>query len=170
MFSFIPFFLISLINIYEMSILLQIVAWFTFVFWQPYGSDYRTNRKWYEAKKTFIMFAPPGWIFGIAWSILYGLITCSAVIFFNTFSSSIATFVLFFVNVVLNKFWSPVFFGRQWVGVALVIVICMIGTEIGVLILFGLEFQWVAFALYCPYLIWSMYALILNIQFYQLKQ
>lgn len=151
------------------SVFIQIVAWTTFVYWQIYDNSSGNVRKWYNSRKASVTFAPPGWLFGIAWFILYGLIVATAVTFFGDSDDQVAVYVLFFINIVLNKVWSPVFFGQRQLGVAAWIIVAMLGTEIAVLVLIGLAQQWLSFGLYLPYVLWTAFALALNVAFWQTR-
>jgi len=149
-----------------MSTFIQIVAWSAFVFWQPSGYNGAGSRRWYEKESSGIVGAPPGWLFGIVWSLLYALIVATAVLYFDNSTAFVTSYVLFLVNLVFNKMWVPIFFGLQWTGVALFVILLMIGTGVTVLVLMGLNDNWLAFGLYLPYILWCCYALILNVQFY----
>lgn len=148
-----------------MSVFLQIVAWGVAIYYQPQTTNARDVYS-QRTKEGQISGTPPGWLFGIAWAILYGLMTATAVIFFGNSDEQVGAFVVFLVNIVLNKIWSPVFFGAGMLGLAAWIIVAMIGTEIAFLVLVGVAKAWVPFGLYLPYLIWSVYALALNVQFW----
>lgn len=156
-----------------------LVAWIAFVWNGSTNALMPTNREWYEEQRSKITCAPPGWLFGVAWGILYALIIAASFIFTRDFEASIyylATFIVLLVNILLNQAWSRVFFSSivaenqagSSVGIALVIALLMFVTEIAVLILFGLTEAWVSFGLYVPYAIWTLFAIYLNIQWYRL--
>ena len=146
-----------------MSTFLQIVAWTPLVFWQPQPV---VVRKWYDARKSRVAGAPPGWLFGVVWTILFLLIVAAAVTFFGNSEEHVAAFVLFLVNLALNKAWSPLFFGAGSLGLAAWVVVGMIATQVAVLVLMGMANSWTSFGLYIPYAIWTLYALVLNVQFW----
>lgn len=149
-----------------MSTFLQIVAWTPLVFWQPQPV---MARDWYKQRKDQIMGAPPGWLFGVAWSIIYILIIAAAVTFFGNSDQFVAAFVLYLINLVLNKSWAPLFFDAGALGLAAWVVVGMIGTQIAILVLMGIEEAWTSFGLYIPYLLWCVYALYLNVEFWRLE-
>jgi len=150
-----------------MFVFFSIIIWFTFIYWQLYTPT-NDDTKWYSKSRKDITGAPPNWLFGIVWFILYGLISASAILFFDENDNFVWIFVVFFANIVLNKTWTLVFFRQKQTLTALIIAITMIATEISVLIGFGLENAWLSFGLYIPYLTWTIYALYLNIRMHQI--
>ncbi|MDB9801215.1 tryptophan-rich sensory protein [Flavobacteriaceae bacterium] len=154
-----------------MSVFLSIISWITFIFWQIYNPK-KEDTDWYTKSRNKIRFGPPSWLFGPAWIGLYSLLTATAVTFFdeNEKDTHIAIFVLFVFNIILNKTWSLVFFGQRRIGLSIAIDILMIATEIGIVVLFVIENAWVQFGLYCPYLLWTIFALYLNIRMYQIHR
>ena len=146
----------------------NIVAWIAFVYWQLYNPT-KKDTKWYIEERPKINLAPPGSIFGIAWTILYGLIVATAVTYFKD-DTQVAVFSLFVTNIVLNKLWTMVFFrGRNTAG-AMFIIVLMFGTELSIAILFGINGNWLQFGLYLPYLLWTMFAFYLNARMHSIKQ
>lgn len=151
--------------------LLNIIA-FTFV--QPFQSRYGKGMQWYDQINARVTPRIPRAWFGPIWLVMYSLISASVFIFFSEdfgFAVDqplyIAGYVLYVVNIVLNKIWSPLFFSRR-IGLALLVLLLLIGTGIGLLIVFGLSAAWLSFGLYAAYVLWSMVALVLNIQFYNI--
>ena len=107
--------------------------------------------------------APPGWVFAVVWPILYALMgTGAARIWLAEPSKERSQGLnLFIVQLVVNFFWSPIFFNAGAYGFALiwllllwVLVAWMIATFYKVDPLAGL-FQ-------IPYLIWLTFAAFLN--------
>jgi len=146
-----------------MSVFIEIIAWFVFINWQIYTVN---SRQWYDRARSKIKWpTPPGWVFGVVWPLLYAVLTAFAVVLFGDNDNLIALFVLFTANILLNKIWSLVFFGQKQRGLGAAIIAVMIGTEIAILILVILENYWVALGLFIPYVVWTIYAFILNIQF-----
>lgn len=155
-------------NIKKMSVFIQIVAWFTFINWQLYTeSDKPEQRRWYYMYQQDLLCKPPAWLFGVAWTVLYALLTAFAVVLFGDY---VAIFVLFFINILLNKLWSLVFFGMRRLWWAVAIAVGMLGTELAILILVGIADAWVPFGLFLPYVAWTVYALVLNAQFARLEK
>lgn len=148
------------------------ISWFVFIFWQLDNGGSRRGRKWYEESKNKIKGAPPGWLFGIAWPILYALIFTSTFIYwqqFNTDSHYFITLLLIFINIVLNKLWSLFFFNLSQRLISVIIIFILDGLNIAILILLGFSKAWVSFSLFIPYVLWVLYATYLNIAWYRLK-
>ena len=74
-------------------------------------------RKLYTYLRRDARWMPPGWLFGLAWSVLYPLIAVSIVLWSDrdvlhrTGAMWYWTWILFIVNLVANLAWSSIFFG-----------------------------------------------------------
>jgi tryptophan-rich sensory protein len=113
---------------------------------------------------------PPGWLFGVAWTILYILLGLSIAIVLNARGArgrGLAV-ALFVVQMFLNFAWSPVFFGMHQVRAALFIIVAMLVLSIIVAVLF-MRIRPVAAYLMIPYIAWLSFATILNYQIIQLN-
>jgi tryptophan-rich sensory protein len=105
-------------------------------------------------------FNPPGWIFGPAWTVLYVLI---AVAGWRTFEHDRRGWPmrLWWAQLALNFLWSPVFFAAHRIGLALAIVLLMLGT-IFAFIAASWRRDRVAAWLFAPYAAWVAFASVLN--------
>ena len=137
--------------------------------WAMASGARNENRAWYERGRQYVGGAPPSWLFGLVWSLLYALNGLAGFFFWKDASSGPITgsqydtvLVLYLVNWLLQKLWSPVFFTYRRVLLALIIMFLVLGTAVTTLVLFGLYGQWTAFGLYVPYALWLLYALYLN--------
>ena len=113
--------------------------------------------------------SPPGWLFPVAWGILYALMGISAYLIDS--SDDIArksALNLYWVQLAANALWSPVFFGLKSFGGAVAVVIVMLVLIVCMLILFR-RIRPCAFWLNIPYLVWTLYAAYLTIGFYILN-
>lgn len=114
---------------------------------------------WYAALEK-PSFNPPGWLFGPVWSVLYVLIAIAGWRVWRASGNSTLR-VLWIVQLVLNFLWSPVFFGAQMPGAALVVIIALLPT-----ILAFIASAWgrdrVAGWLFVPYVAWVAFATLLN--------
>lgn len=107
---------------------------------------------------------PPSWVFAPAWTILYFLIFISLILF--AFKKSLKPktwgYVLFFSQLILNLFWTPVFFVMHNMGFALALIILL-----DILVILNIKefFEISKPAAYCliPYLLWIIFATYLNI-------
>lgn len=115
-------------------------------------------------------FAPPSWVFGPTWSLLYGLMAIAAWLVWRTGPSPETRRALtcYAVQLVLNAAWTPLFFGLGWRGVAFFELAVLLLVLIATIVLFWRRSA-VAGALLLPYLAWSTFALCLNFAVWQLN-
>jgi len=119
---------------------------------------------WY-ATLTRPVFAPPNWVFGPAWTILYTLIGISLYLIWTNKKGSLK---LFLFHLFLNAIWSPIFFGAKNLGLALVVITVMDVTLIMIIKSFY-KINKVAALILIPYLMWISFATVLNFSFWQLN-
>ena len=115
-------------------------------------------------------FMPPGWVFGVAWTILYILIGLSLAMLLHARGAQKRerALILFGLSLVLNFAWSPVFFGMHKVTLGLSLIAAMIVCTIG--LIFALwKIRIVAALLLYPYLGWLMFASALNYKILELN-
>ncbi len=110
-------------------------------------------------------FSPPSWVFPVVWTVLYILIGEAAGLSFKSMCESRdkdkAT-LLFATQMLFNFVWSPLFFGLDNYLAALVALVIMILTTLGVIKYFDKCVKISGFAMKI-YLLWLLYALYLNI-------
>jgi tryptophan-rich sensory protein len=124
---------------------------------------------WFDALvKPEIM--PPGWMFGLAWTILYILLGLALAIILHARGSRGRGMALAFfaVQMLLNYSWSPIFFAMHEVELALGVILSMFATALITAILFY-RIRKSAGLLMLPYLGWLCFAAILNYQIMQLN-
>ena len=70
---------------------------------------------------------PPAWLFSPVWIILYALMGLSLFIYIKEYSikSKAWGYIVFFVQLLVNLSWSPVFFGLKNIGYALCLIILL---------------------------------------------
>jgi tryptophan-rich sensory protein len=131
------------------------------------GSGY--GNPWFDAlTKPEIM--PPGWVFGLAWTILYVLMGISFAIILHARrargrKSAITLFVL---QLALNLAWSPLFFGAHrvesafWLAVALVILAALTTLKFA-------RIRPGAGLLMLPYVAWLVFAALLTFEIHRLN-
>lgn len=118
---------------------------------------------WFTALNKSIL-TPEGWVFSVAWTILYFLLGWALYLVISNDKSrqpKTKAYMLFFVQMVLNALWSYVFFGLQMPAAALIVILLLIGFSIWMLRAFR-EFSKGASYLIWPYLIWLVFATYLN--------
>ena len=108
---------------------------------------------------------PPGWLFGPVWTLLYISIGISVWLVRRELNTSKATLNyamrLFWLQLLLNLVWTPVFFGLHSPFVAF-IVICMLWITVLLTVTAFSRISLKAAYLLIPYLAWISFALILN--------
>lgn len=108
-------------------------------------------------------FQPPQWLFKPVWIILYILMGVSLFIVSRHAQSSLkwAAIALFLIQLMLNLSWSPLFFVYHKIRRALFICILLTITVFFMIIVFS-KLSLIAAILQIPYLLWLIFASILN--------
>src|SRR5574344_549034 len=110
------------------------------------------------------VFAPPSWVFGPVWTVLYILIAISyGYVAYLFFTKKIPFIVLlpFILNLIFNLIFTPIQFGLQNNYLAAVDIILVVGTLVWALIAIFPYVKWVAY-LNIPYLLWGLFATVLQ--------
>ena len=81
------------------------------------GSRFQPG-SWYEALVKPAL-TPPGWVFPLAWSLLYALMGVALYVAWRAGAGAVPL-TLFVIQLVLNGAWSWLFFGLERPGLALV--------------------------------------------------
>lgn len=113
---------------------------------------------------------PPGWVFPFAWSILYIMMGFALAIILNARGAKrrgIAIF-LFLVQFALNLAWSPVFFAMHRIMLAFGLIIGIFLWATAAALLFW-KIRRSAGLLLLPYLLWLIFAGVLNWQVHLLN-
>jgi translocator protein len=124
------------------------------------GSGY--GNPWFAAlAKPAIM--PPGWVFGVVWTLLYILIgfALAMILYARGASGRGIAIGLFVVQFLLNLAWSPTFFAAHRMGIAFAIILLMVVLTIATILSFA-RIRPRAAALMVPYLLWLCFAAWLN--------
>ena len=118
---------------------------------------------WYATlNKPF--FAPPNWIFGPVWTLLYFLMGVAFYLIWRQGlqKQKVKTASKYFLaQLALNFFWSPIFFGLKAPLLALIVIISMWILIVLTMKRFYPLSKW-AFYLLAPYLLWVSFATLLN--------
>ncbi len=106
--------------------------------------------------------SPPGWVFGVVWSILYVLMGLALYIVWNGEKDSKGAITLYAIQLIINFIWPILFFNYGlycfsaiWLGLLWIMVFLTT-------IAFYRQND-VAGKLFLPYLLWCTFALYLNI-------
>ncbi|WP_410657956.1 TspO/MBR family protein [Amycolatopsis sp. lyj-112] len=105
-------------------------------------------------------FAPPAWLFGPVWTVLYIGIAVSGWLYWRS-NGDRRALVWYVAQLVLNAAWTPLFFAAGAYTVALVD-IALLDVAIAVTALRFRRTSRVSAALLLPYLAWTLYATALN--------
>lgn len=108
--------------------------------------------------------SPPGWLFGIIWSILYLLMGIAAYIIYQspeTLGRNKAI-TLYWVQLFVNFLWPIVFFRFEWYWISVVIIL-LLDVLVLVTTIWFYKINKVAGYLMIPYLLWILFATYLNI-------
>ena len=106
------------------------------------------------------VFAPPSWVFGPVWTVLYILIAISygyAGYLFFTKKIPFIVLLPFILNLIFNLIFTPIQFGLQNNYLAAVDIVLVIGTLIWALVAIFPYTKWVAY-INLPYLLWGLFA------------
>lgn len=114
--------------------------------------------------------APPGWLFGPVWSVLFSLMGVAAwwVWRVDGYKAARVALGLFAVQLVFNALWSWLFFRWQLGSVAFVEIILLWVAILATGIAFW-RVRVLAGALLIPYLLWVGFAAVLNFSLWQLN-
>ena len=107
--------------------------------------------------------APPAWVFGPVWTLLYLMIATSGYRIIRAERSDLkgVAFGLWGLQMCLNTLWTPVFFGAFHLQGSLIVIIALwltIGAYCGVSLFIDRKASY----LFLPYCAWVTFATILN--------
>jgi translocator protein len=108
-------------------------------------------------------FNPPGWIFGPVWTLLYALMGISLYMILKAESHHLknTAYALFGVQLMLNFWWSFIFFNARELGWALVEILVLWVVILSMILVFY-RISKPAALLQIPYLLWVSFATVLN--------
>jgi tryptophan-rich sensory protein len=125
-------------------------------------SNSRYGNYWFdELRKPSFM--PPGWVFGVVWPILYAMLGIAVALVMATPPSDRRrkALILFFVQLVLNFAWSPIFFGAHHITLGKIVIFLMAAIAAAAAGQF-FRIRKAAGLLMVPYLCWLIFAATLN--------
>ena len=115
--------------------------------------------------------APPSWLFGPVWSVLYAIIAISfGYVFYKVFQGEIPKVVAvpFVINLIANAAFTPVQFGLQNLPLAAVVIVIVLVTIPWAMWAVWPYAKWVALA-QIPYLVWVSFATVLQLTIWYLN-
>lgn len=116
-------------------------------------------------------FTPPDWVFAPAWTLLYLMIAISGfVVWYKVgFAGAPWAFALYFLQIVLNGMWSPVFFGAKRPDLATLVIAALWVAIVATMVAFSRLSLTAAFLL-VPYLLWVTFASALTVSIWRLNR
>jgi len=119
---------------------------------------------WYTqlAKPTW---APPSWLFGPVWTILYVVIAASfGAVFYKVITRQIPAIIAlpFVLNLLFNFIFSPIQFNLRNNLLASVDIVLVLLTLIWAMVAIYPHMKWVSY-IQIPYLLWVMFATVLQL-------
>ncbi|PIP25560.1 MAG: tryptophan-rich sensory protein [Candidatus Moranbacteria bacterium CG_4_9_14_0_8_um_filter_41_43] len=109
------------------------------------------------------LWAPPSWLFGPVWTVLYAIIAVSfGTVFYKAFTKEISWIVAlpFALNLVFNFAFTPIQFGLRNNLLSAIDIALVVGTLIWALMALWYaspELRWVVYV-NIPYLLWGCFA------------
>ncbi|MCX5922873.1 MAG: tryptophan-rich sensory protein [Candidatus Dependentiae bacterium] len=128
------------------------------------------NMAWYKTL-TLPAITPPSWLFGVVWPILYILTTIAALLVWNRHKHDkrfVMIMTLFALNAGLNLAWTYLFFKNHLITEALLDAIALEVTIVSLIALLWTNMRTAALLL-VPYAVWTLFAIVLNYQIWQLN-
>jgi translocator protein len=112
--------------------------------------------------------APPGWLFGPVWTVLYVLMGSAAWLVWRKagWSGARGALTLFLVQLVVNALWSWIFFAGRRGALALADIVLLLGLIVATMFAFA-RVHGLAAILLLPYLAWVMFATALTYAIWQ---
>ncbi|MFE5792256.1 TspO/MBR family protein [Streptomyces sp. NPDC056503] len=114
--------------------------------------------------------APPSWLFGPVWTVLYATIAVSAWLALRRqeFARVRAAALAWSAQLLFNLLWTPLFFGAGRYGLALLDICLLLAALAATMVLFRRRSRG-AFLLLVPYALWVLYASALNLALWLLN-
>ncbi|GAB4342063.1 MAG: tryptophan-rich sensory protein [Calditrichia bacterium] len=114
--------------------------------------------------------APPGWLFGPVWSVLYTMMGISAWLVWRTagFQTVKVALILFIVQLLFNGLWSWLFFRWHLGLLSFLDIVILWGLIVATLVAFW-RISPLAGGLLIPYLLWVSFAAVLNFTLWRLN-
>lgn len=112
--------------------------------------------------------APPSWLFGPVWTVLYAIIAVTyGTVFYKAFAGKLPWMVAlpFALNLIFNLAFTPIQFGLKNNLLATLDILLVVGTLIWALVAVwhaSPDLRWVVYA-NVPYLLWGIFATALQI-------
>lgn len=109
--------------------------------------------------------APPSWLFGPVWSVLYAVIFISfGTVFYKVYTKELPWIIAlpFALNLFCNLIFTPLQFGLRSNLLATIDILLVLGTLVWAIVVIYPHVKWIAYA-QGPYLLWVTFATVLQI-------
>jgi tryptophan-rich sensory protein len=113
-------------------------------------------------------FSPPDWIFAPVWTTLYLMMTIAIWLFWHSKNRDMKTIYIYFIHIIINTTWSITFFVFHKILISVLVLVTLI-IMIIILIKNFKRVNLISSYLMIPYLLWSCFALVLNLSIYYLN-
>lgn len=113
-------------------------------------------------------FAPPAWLFGPVWTLLYTLMAIAAWLVWRSTKQHRAALGLYFAQLAVNALWSWLFFAWYQGALAFANILLLLPLIIATALCFWRQNK-LAGLLLVPYLLWVSFAAVLNFSIWQLN-
>ncbi|MCC5854153.1 MAG: tryptophan-rich sensory protein [Idiomarina sp.] len=118
---------------------------------------------------TLPSWAPPGWLFGPVWTLLYTMMGVAAWLVWRTPTTGTKpALILFVAHLAVNALWSWLFFAWYLGAVSFLWIVLLWGMIVALIRLFW-PLNRLASLLLIPYLAWVSFASVLNFTIWQLN-
>lgn len=121
---------------------------------------------WYAALKK-PSWTPPNWLFPVAWTTLYLLMSLAAMRVAQIADAGQAL-AFWSMQIAFNTLWTPVFFGLRRMRAALVVMV-FLWLSVALTTLAFWQVDWLAGLMFLPYLTWVSVAGALNFSVWRLN-
>ena len=133
------------------------------------GSGFEAG-EWYHSVVNQPSWAPPAWLFGPAWAIVYVLMALAAWnVWLTGHYSRLGALAWWILLLVLNVTWSVLFFGLERTGWALPVLGLAIGIAVFCIKTFSPLSRQAVF-LMLPYVFWASFIWVLNLAIWTLNR
>lgn len=109
--------------------------------------------------------APPSWLFGPVWTVLYAVIAVSyGTVFYRFFTGKLPWMIVFpfALNLIFNFAFTPLQFGLKNNFLAMIDILLVLATLVWAMVVIFPHIRWIAYV-NIPYLLWVIFATILQI-------
>jgi tryptophan-rich sensory protein len=114
--------------------------------------------------------APPGWLFGPVWTVLYALMGVAAWLVWRArgFGGARRALLVFVVQLAANALWTWLFFAWRQGGLAFAEILLLLALILATIVLFW-QVSRLAAVLLLPYLLWVSFASALTLSVWRLN-